>query len=619
MRSKFLLMALGLSAGAAMMAADQVSSSVDQTRPQNDQAGTKIGQAKPKSGKARPNIVVLVADDWGFSDVGAYGSEIATPNLDDLAKRGVRFSNFHVMAVCSPTRSMLLTGVDNHRNGVGNMSETIPQEHLGKPGYLSVLNENVVTVATLLQDSGYRTYAAGKWHVGKEPHNLPNQRGFDRSIIQGDSGSDNYEPDKNYLGLTDKAYWFEDGKEAVMPKLIYTSEFYVDRAIQYIDSGAGEGKPFFAYVAFQANHIPLQAPKSFIDKYRGFYKDGWTALRQARRDRAAKLGLIAKDTPMVTMSTTADWGALNEKNKQYDARRMEVYAGMAEAMDYHVGRLIAHLKKTGEYDNTVFVFLSDNGPEPSDPWAIASARLFWLEWNYNRDMDKLGAKGTLTAIGPSWASAAASPLSTYKFWSGEGSLRVPLIISGVPGTPQNKIEHSFVHVNDIAPTLLDLARVVRPGDTYKGKKIEAMTGCSLLPVLTGNAQRVHPADEAIGYELSGNRALFKGDLKLQSNLAPIGDGQWHLYDIRKDPGETKDLQKEMPEVFQTMQADYAAYARDNGVIPMPAGYDPHEQIKTNSLVNVVIPRLKREVLPWLAGLAVFIAAVVYIRRRRRKP
>ena len=618
MRIKLLLMALGLSAGAAMMDADQGSSNVDQTRPQNDQAGTKIGQAKPISGKARPNIIVLVADDWGFSDVGAYGSEIATPNLDALAKRGVKFSNFHVMAVCSPTRSMLLTGVDSHRNGVGNMSETIPREHLGKPGYLSVLNENVVTVATLLQDSGYRTYAAGKWHVGKEPHNLPNQRGFDRSIIQGDSGSDNYEPDKNYLALTDKAYWFEDGKKAVMPKLIYTSEFYVDRAIQYIDSGAKEGKPFFAYVAFQANHIPLQAPQSFIDKYRGLYKDGWTALRQTRRDRAAKLGLVPKDTPQVTMSTTADWSAQSEKDKQYDARRMEVYAGMAEAMDYQVGRLIAHLKKTGEYDNTVFVFLSDNGPEPSDPWKIPVAAL-WLSWQYTRDMDKLGAKGAFTAIGPSWASAAASPLSTYKYWSGEGGLRVPLIISGVPGTPQNKIEHSFAHVNDIAPTLLDLARVARPGDTYKGKKIEAMTGRSLLPVLTGKARRVHPADEAIGYELSGNRALFKGDLKLQSNLAPIGDGQWHLYDIRKDPGETKDLQKEMPEAFQTMQADYAAYARDNGVLPMPAGYDPQEQIKTNSLVNVVIPRLKREVLPWVVGLAVLIAGVVYIRRRRRKP
>jgi len=193
MRSKVWVLALGLFACAGVMAAD----------------------------KARPNIVVLVADDWGFSDVGAYGGEIATPHLDDLARRGARFSNFHVSASCSPTRSMLLTGVDNHRNGVGNMRETIPQEHVGKPGYLSVLDTNVVTVATLLKDSGYRTYAAGKWHLGKEPHNLPDQRGFDRSIVQGDSGSDNWETGKRYLDLNDKVYWFEDGKEPVMPTDYY--------------------------------------------------------------------------------------------------------------------------------------------------------------------------------------------------------------------------------------------------------------------------------------------------------------------------------------------------------------------------------------------------------------
>ena len=182
----------------------------------------------------RPNIVVLLADDWGFTDVGAYGSEIATPHLDALARRGMRFSNFHVAASCSPTRAMLLTGVDNHRNGVGNMRETIPQEHVGKPGYLSVLDTNVVTVATLLRDAGYRTYAVGKWHVGKEPHNLPDQRGFDRSLVQGDSGSDNWETGKRYLDLTDRVYWFEDGKEAVMPAEFYSSKFYVDKAIEYI-------------------------------------------------------------------------------------------------------------------------------------------------------------------------------------------------------------------------------------------------------------------------------------------------------------------------------------------------------------------------------------------------
>lgn len=565
---------------------------------------------------SRPNIVLLLADDWGFSDVGAFGGEIATPHLDELARRGVRFSNFHVSASCSPTRSMLLTGVDNHRNGVGNMRESIPQAHVGKPGYLSVLDTNVVTVASLLRDSGYRTYVAGKWHIGKAPHNLPPARGFDRSLIQGDSGSDNWETAKRYLDLTDKVHWYEDGKEAVMPADYYSSEFFVDKTIAYLQADAAVKKPFFAYVAFQANHIPVQAPRAFIDKYRGRYQAGWTALRQARRDKAVALGLIPPDAPMVTMATTRDWEALSAQDKQYQARRMEVYAAMADAMDHHVGRLIDHLKKTGEYDNTVFLFLSDNGAEASDPYAVLTGRL-WLDWQYNRDFERLGGKGAYSVIGPSWASAAASPLSTYKFYSGEGGIRVPLIVSGVPGAQPNQIHHSLAHVNDIVPTLLELARVPRPAGTYEGRPVEAMTGSSLMPVLTGQAQRVHAPDEAIGYELSGNQAVFKGDLKLIKVIAPVGDGLWHLFDIRKDPGETTDLQHQMPEVFRAMQADYAAYAKANGVLPMPEGYDPIQQVTINALVNVYVPRFRRAAWPLAGGLAVLAGAVVLLRRRRR--
>lgn len=574
-------------------------------------AGT-IAAASP----TRPNIVVLVADDWGFSDPGAYGSEIATPNLDELARRGARFANFHVAASCSPTRSMLLTGVDNHLNGVGNMRETIPLEHMGKPGYLSVLDTNVVTIASLLRDGGYRTYAAGKWHVGKEPHNLPPQRGFDRSLVQGDSGSDNWETGKRYLDLADKVYWFEDGKEAAMPADYYSSEFYVDRMIEYLRSGAGEKRPFFAYVAFQANHIPVQAPRHFIDKYRGVYKNGWTAVRQARRERAAALGLVPKDTPMVNMTTTTDWDALSADDQRYQARRMEVYAGMAEAMDYNVGRLIQHLKDSGEFDNTVFVFLSDNGPEASDPYANLSARL-WLDWQYSRDIDQLGGKGAYSIIGPSWASAAAAPLYTYKFYAGEGGIRVPLIIAGVPGMPANQVLPSFAHVTDIVPTLLDLAGLPRPGPTYNGHTIERPSGRSLLPVLLGQAERVHPPDEPIGYELSGNQALFKGDLKLVRNIAPVGDGAWHLYDIRRDPGETQDLQTQMAEAFTTMQGDYARYAKANGVLPMPEGYEPVRQVLINAVVNVYVPRHKTHAMILLGGLAVIVGLIVFKRRQRR--
>ena len=250
---------------------------------------------------------------------------------------------------------LLLGGVDSHKNGIGNLREAMPREHLGKPVYLGSLATHVVTVSELLQGTGYRTYITGKWNVGSEPHNLPHRPTVD---------------------------WFEDGKAAVMPKDYCSSAYFVDRMLEYIRSGSGSGKPFFAYLGFQANHVPVQAPQSFIDKYKGRYKDGWTALRQARRDRAAELGLIPKGARMVTMSTTVDWNSLSDKERRLAARQMEVYAAMAEAMDHHVGRLVSHLKQTGEFGSSVLVFLSDNG-----------------------------AKHTYGIPGPGWASASVSPLS----------------------------------------------------------------------------------------------------------------------------------------------------------------------------------------------------------------
>jgi len=575
--------------------------------------GGALAANAPPAPTPRPNIVVLVADDWGYTDVGAFGGEIATPNLDELARRGVRFSNFHVAASCSPTRAMLLTGVDNHRNGHGNLRETMPGAHLGQPGYQATLTPNVVTVATLLQAGGYRTSVAGKWNVGNEARNLPNQRGFDRSFIMGDTGSDNWEPEKRYLPHAAKVHWFEDGQAPAMPKQFYSSTFFVDKTIEYLREGAASGKPFFAYVGFQANHVPVQAPQAFIDKYKGRYDDGWTALREARRAKAIELGLVPKTTAMVTMGTTLDWTALSPQDKQYQARLMEVYAAMADAMDHEVGRLIAHLKSTGEYDNTVFVFLSDNGPEGSD---YKEADL-WLRFNYSRDLARLGGPGAYVVPGPSWSSASASPLSTFKFYAGEGGIRSPMIISGTGVAAANQIHAGLAHVTDIVPTLLDLAQLPRPGTTYQGQPIEAQTGRSLLPVLADPSARVRRSDEALGYELAGNKALFKGDLKLVLNNPPVGDGQWHLYDLRADPGETKDLQTALPAQFAAMQADYDAWARANGVLPMPAGYNPVRQVLINSFVNYWIPTY------WPHGVVALLVllgvpAVLLVRARRRR-
>ena len=561
----------------------------------------------------RPNIVVLVADDWGFSDVGSFGGEIATPQIDALAREGMRFSNFHVAASCAPTRSMLLTGVDNHLNGVGNLMETMPAEHLGKPGYLGSLNTRVVTVSTLLKDNGYRTYIAGKWNVGTEAYNLPNQRGFDRSLIQGDTGSDNWEPSQRYLPHTDKVHWFEDGREPVMPTVYYSSEYFVDKMIGYLRSGASSAQPFFSYIGFQANHVPLQAPRSFIDKYRGRYDKGWSVLREERRSKAAELGLIPKDTAMVTMKSTADWAQLSAKDKRYEARRMEVYAAMADAMDFHVGRFIAYLKQTGQYDNTVFVFLSDNGPEASD-YDDAQP---WLWTQYTQDIDKLGDKGAFSIMGAGWASAAGSPLSGYKFYAGEGGIRTPMIISGVPGMQKSQVYQGLTHVTDIVPTLLDLAQVAQPGSRYGGKPIEPLAGHSLMPVLMDAQQHAHAADEAIGYELSGSKALFKGDLKLVNNLQPVGDGSWHLYDLRTDPGETRDLQQQLPQAFSALQSDYKAWSQSHGVLDLPEGYSPVRQVLINSFFHYWYPYYKFKVLALLGCLLAVVAAFARLRRRSR--
>ena len=562
----------------------------------------------------QPNIVVLVADDWGYSDVGSFGGEFATPNIDQLAKAGVRFSNFHVAASCSPTRAMLLTGVDNHLNGMGNMDEAMPFVHKGKPGYEGVLTDKAVTLATLLKDGGYHTYIAGKWHLGKTPATLPGQRGFERSFIQADSGSDNWE-ERPYIFLYDKASWFDNDVPTHLPADYYSSSFIVDKTLDYIKSGRKDGKPFFAYVAFQANHIPVQAPRALIDKYNGAYRAGWTALRETRRKRAIELGLIAPGAEAVTMSSTADWDALTPAQQRYEARRMEVYAAMGEAMDQQIGRLVAELKRSGEYDNTVFVFLSDNGAEPTDPYDIPAARL-WMYMHYTRDFDRLGGKGAMSSLGPSWASAAASPLSSYKFFAGEGGLRTPMIMAGVPGMQSNTISGAFTHVTDIVPTLLAAAGVEQPQRSYRGRTVAPETGASLMPILQGRAARVHAPEQPIGYELSGNSALFKGDFKLVRNMPPVSDNQWRLYNIVTDPGEVRDLSKAMPERFTQMQRDYAAYEKANGVQPMPADYDYKVQGQLYALKHVLVPHLI-EMAPWVAALLALLTFWIVRRRRAR--
>lgn len=563
---------------------------------------------------SRPNVILILADDLGFSDIEPYGSEIQTPSLSALAQSGVRFTNYHTAASCAPTRGMLLTGVDSHRNGVPNIPETIPPEQAEHANYRGTLGHNVVTIASLLNDAGYHTYMAGKWHLGKTPDLLPYRRGFERTVTMADTGADNWEQ-KPYLFIYKKANWFADGEEFELPEDFYSSRFLVDKTIEFIASNEGDGQPFFAYLPFQAVHIPVQAPQEFTDKYMGVYDTGWEVLRKQRQARAEDLGIIPRGTAMVNMPTTNDWESYSADEQRYHAKRMAVYAGMVDAMDYHIGRLITFLKETDQYDNTIFIFTSDNGSEASGvdhPQALPLQAGLALQ-GYNVDYDTLGLKDSFNTIGPSFASAAASPLAYYKFYAGEGGMRVPLIIAGKSIPSQPKLTKAFAYVTDIPATILDMTSVDPAPGRYGGRPVEPMTGRSLLPIVRGEVDRVYSETDAIGYELAGNAALFQGDYKIVLNIPPVGDSQWYLYNIATDPGETEDLSTRMPERFQNMLKLYREYAEANNVRPVPANYNAELQ----GLFNGVLERFRLQLLLVLLALVVLAPFYIAYRSRRR--
>ncbi|EED33392.1 arylsulfatase [gamma proteobacterium NOR5-3] len=576
----------------------------------------EVGLLQPgKASPTRPNVVLILADDLGFSDLAPYGGEINTPTLSALAASGVSFSNYHTAASCAPSRAMLLTGVDSHRAGVPNIPEMIPPEQRQHAHYQGVLGRNVVTIASLLQDSGYHTYMAGKWHLGMTPDLLPYSRGFERTLSMADSGADNWEQ-KPYLPIYEKANWFADGKEFELPNDFYSSRFLIDKTIEFIDGNLSDEQPFFAYVPFQAVHMPVQAPQEFIDRYMGVYDQGWEVLRRERHKRATDLGVIPAGSTMVTMSTTEDWDELSQAEKRYQAKRMAVYAAMVEAMDHHLGRLVKHLKANGQYDNTVFIFTSDNGSEASgsvDP-DNALTRFALARQGYTNEYDSLGLKGSFNSLPPSFSSASVSPLAFYKFYSGEGGMRVPLIVAGAGIKQREGFSKAFTYVTDIAPTVLELTAVAAPGSRYGGRVVEPMIGQTLLPLLRGDVEQVHADNEAIGYELAGNAALFQGDYKIVINRGPLGDNQWHLFNIATDPGETKDLAGKMPGRLQQMLSLYQGYVTDNGVLPVLPNYNDRRQVAINGLQD----RFGRKILLFLLSLVVLLPFFIAYRMRRRR-
>ncbi len=556
--------------------------------------------AAPLPSKA-PNIVVIVVDDAGYTDFGAYGGEIATPTIDALAAGGVRFSNFHATPMCAPSRAMLLTGVDSHTAGVANLPESTPPAHRRDPAYQGRLAANVVTLASRLQASGYHTWMAGKWHLGHGPGDLPSDRGFERSFALDATGSDNWEQ-RPYFPIYKQADWFEDGKRATLPADYYSSRFLVDQMIRYVDGKPDDGRPFFAYLPLLAIHIPIQAPADYVGKYEARYADGWDVQRRRRYEGAVRAGLIPAGTPMGPMPMNVKaWAKLTPEEQQLAARRMAVNAGMLEAADHHLGRLVAHLKATGQYDNTLFVVLSDNGPEAGDPTVEPVFKLWMKSVGYRWTGKDLGGKGTYAAIGPGWASAAAAPGALFKFYASEGGTRVPLIVSG-PGVRKAATTRAFSIISDITPTLLDYAGVA-PAPAPAAP----IAGRSLKGVLTGAAQAAYDANTPVGLEAAGDSALFKGDLKLTRNAGALGDPAWRLYDIANDPGETKDLSAAMPGKAAELLADYRAWAARVGVAEIPPGYAPDREVAKNIFLRII----EAFALPLAAIAAVLLGSVAY--------
>ncbi|MGB8250914.1 MAG: arylsulfatase [Azonexus sp.] len=521
----------------------------------------------------RPNIVVILGDDMGFSDMGAFGSEIRTPNLDSLASKGVRFTNFYTNPSCSPTRATLLSGVDTHRNGLGNMDEWTAPNQRSAVGYEGYLNNRVATLPQLLRDAGYHTYMVGKWHLGKSPEQIPAARGFERDFSLLD-GAGSYWDMTNFTGASPLSVFTEDGRYLTkLPDDYYATKTYTDKLIGFIDANRGDGKPFFAYVAHQAPHDPYHLPRDWRNRHVGEYDRGWDAVRAERLKRQVELGIMPAGTQLAErMWFVPDPIVLAPASRALLGKKMELYAGMMENMDFHIGRLIDHLKKIGEYENTIFIVFGDNGAEGTDLFAqIAGtpgtrdflyAAIKWSQTHPNA----WGDPGSYVGYGPMWAQVSMTPFSQYKGWVAEGGIRNALVVSGpVVKRPAGSINHGIMHVADIMPTLLEVAGTSYP-KTSGGSELPPLMGKSWGPMLTGQVESPRTTKDYLGWEVFGNRAVRQGDWKLRWQYKPFGKGNWELYNLATDPAERIDLAAERADKLKEMLGLWNDYVQANNVI-----------------------------------------------------
>ena len=526
--------------------------------------------ALPMFSQERPNILVIVADDMGWSDLGVYGGEIYTPNLNRLANQGYQFLNFHVGSMCAPTRSMLMTGMDNHAVGLGNMVELLSDNQRGKPGYEGRLNGRGVTIATMLRNAGYHTYMAGKWHLGYTQETLPASNGFENSFILAEGGADNYEK-KSYTPGYPAVHFFDGLHETELPPEFYSSKSYSDKMIGWIDANLSDGKPFFGYLAYQAVHMPLQVPDEYTQRYMSTYQAGWSKMKNYRYQRQVDLGIMPAGLNLVTPHVIPDWNALSDDERRTEAKEMAVYAGMLEYMDMSIGRVLEHLKQKGVLNNTIVVFLSDNGGEAHE---LMTHFPDYYAKNFNMDYEHMGQKGSFVEYGPAWANVSMTPFWSFKSSASEGGIRAPLIVSYPKSVLIGQRTAAFTSVVDIVPTLLQFANA-SPGANQ-------LAGRSMVPLLTGASRQVYSDDVSVSQELSGGAAVYQGDYKLVRNIPPYGDRKWHLYNLRTDPTESSDLAASQPQLVAKMSNDYSEYVKKNGVIEVPDDYDISKQAMANA-------------------------------------
>ena len=493
----------------------------------------------------------------GWSDIGPYGSEIPTPNLDALAAHGVRFTQFYSTPRCSPTRASLLTGLYPHQAGMGHLDNVIRPGSLGTTGRL---NDRSVTIAEVLHEAGYFTAMSGKWHLGQDHGSPPWQRGFDRVLSLRAGGM--YFPNQNFQGgddvLTSRAHepLYLDGRPTprdapIFGKNWYATYLWTDFGLKFIDEARKTNKPFFLYLPYNAPHFPLMAPADLIARHRGKYKTGWDRLREARYRRQIKMGLIDAKWPLSPREAQSPaWESLSDEQKDRFDHLIAVYAAMVEAIDASVGKLVKELEARGVLDNTVILFLSDNGANAeSGP-----------DGRFNGDPP--GGPNSNLYLGMNWAGLSSTPFRRFKHFTQEGGIAAPFIVHwprGIPAGRRNSLEQQPAHVIDVMPTVLDLAGASYPRE-YKGHAIQPMEGVSLRPSFTGRAlARTQP----LFWEHEGNRAVRSGDWKLESTFPD----QWELYDMAADRVESTNIAASHPDVVNKLAAEWEAWAKRANVDP----------------------------------------------------